>query len=97
MDLTSIQNYYEHLVIDYIQTEIFPEMTDKNNDYFLDIACFALTRLPARYVRHQIDMSFYLDSAERTKMTDEVKIEVDNAITYINKNFNKDNRYQADN
>jgi len=96
MDSTSIHNYYEHLVIDYMQTEIIPNITDKSSDYFLDIACYALTKLPARYMRHEIDMAFYLDSSERTKMTDQVKKEVDDAVKYIDKNFNKDDRYQLD-
>ncbi len=94
MDSTSIHNYYEHLVIDYMQIEILPKMPDRNSDYFLDIACFALTKLPARYMRHEIDMAFYLDSEERTRMTEQVKKEVDKAVKYIDKNFNKDNRYQ---
>jgi competence protein ComFB len=95
MDSTSIHNYYEHLVIDYMQSEIVPKREDKGSDYFLDIACYALTKLPARYMRHEIDMAFYLDSAERTKMTEQVKKEVDKAIIYIDQNFNKDNRYQT--
>ena len=96
MDSTSIHIYYEHLVIDYMQTEIIPKMADKSNDYFLDIVCYALTKLPSRYMRHEIDMAFYLNQAERTKMIDQVKKEVDNAVKYIGKNFNKDERYEAD-
>ena len=93
MDSTSIHNYYEHLVIDHMQTEVIPNMPDKSNDFFLDVACYALTKLPARYMRHEIDMAFYLDSKERTKMHDEVIKAVETAIKFIEKNFNKDNRY----
>ena len=96
MDSTSIHNYYEHLVIDYMQTEIIPNMPDESSDFFLDVACYALTKLPARYMRHEIDMAFYLDSAERSKMAEAVKKQVDTAVKYIKKNFNKDNRYQMD-
>lgn len=93
MDATSIHNYYEHLVIDYMQTKIIPGMPDKSSDYFLDIVCYALSKLPARYMRHEIDMAFYLESAERGKMMDQVEKEVDKAVKYIEKNFNKDDRY----
>jgi len=96
MDATSIHNYYEHLVIDYMQAEIIPNMADKSTDYFLDVACFALSKLPARYMRHEIDMAFYLESDERIKMMDQVKKEVDNAVKYIDKNFNKNDRYGID-
>jgi hypothetical protein len=94
MDATSIHNYYEHLVIDYMQSEIIPDITDKNADYFLDIACYALSKLPARYMRHEIDMAFYLDPIERRQMMEQVKNEVDKAVQFIEKNFHKDNRYE---
>lgn len=96
MDATSIHNYYEHLVIDYMQSEVIPKMPDHSSDYFLDIACYALSKLPARYMRHEIDMAFYLESAERVKMMDHVKQEVDKAVKFIGKNFNKNNRYEID-
>ena len=96
MDSTDIHNYYEHLVIDYMQTHITPMMPDKSNDFFLDVACYALTKLPARYMRHEIDMAFYLEPTERRAMMDEVEKAVKDAVKYIEKNFNRDNRYGDD-
>lgn len=93
MDFTSIHNFYEHLVIDYLQVDIMPKHTDRPSDFFLDIACYALTKLPSRYMRHEIDMAFYLESDERAKMVHEVKKVVDDAVIYITENFNKDERY----
>lgn len=93
MDFTSIHNYYEHLVIDYLQTKVIPRMPDKSSDYFLDVACYALTKLPSRYMRHEIDMAFFLEPKERLAMHDEVEKTVENAVTYIENNFNKNNRY----
>ncbi len=95
MDFTSIHNFYEHLVIDYLQAEIIPQHTDQSSDFFLDIACYALTKLPSRYMRHEIDMAFYLESEERAKMMIEVKNAVDDAVKYISENFNKNERYDA--
>jgi len=94
MDFTSIHNFYEHLVIDYLQAEIIPHHTDQSTDFFLDVACYALTKLPSRYMRHEIDMAFYLESDERAQMMDEVKKAVDDAVLYITKNFNKNERYE---
>ncbi len=93
MDFTSIHNYYEHLVADYLTTEIAPKYPDKPHDFFMDIACYALSKLPARYMRHEIDMAFYMSTEERQKMTQAVKQAVDDAVKYIEKNFNRDDRY----
>ncbi|HEX5637511.1 MAG TPA: late competence development ComFB family protein [Gammaproteobacteria bacterium] len=93
MDFSSIHNYYEHLVTDYIMTQVTPRMPDKSADYFLDVACYALSKLPARYMRHEIDMAFYMSIEERLRMVDDVKKQVEAAVTFIDKNFNKDNRY----
>ncbi len=94
MDFTSIHNFYEHLVIDYLQLEVIPNLPNQSNDFILDVACYALTKLPSRYMRHEIDMAFYLESEERGKMVDEVKRVVDEAVIYITENFNKNERYE---
>ncbi len=93
MDSSEIHNYYEHLVIDYMKTSVIPRMSEKSNDFLLDVACYALSKLPARYMRHEIDMAFYLEPIERRQMMDEVEKAVEDAVKYIEENFNKDNRY----
>ena len=94
MDFSSINNYYEHLVTDYIHREVISSMPEQPEDFFLDVACYALNKLPARYMRHEIDMAFYMESEERLRMVDEVKSAVDNAVEYIKLNFNKNHRYE---
>ncbi len=94
MDFSSINNYYEHLVTDYIHREVIPNMPEQPEDFFLDVACYALNKLPARYMRHEIDMAFYMESEERLRMIDEVQSAVDNAVEYIKLNFNKNHRYE---
>ena len=93
MDFTSIHNFYEHLVIDYLQAEVIPSHDDQPTDFFLDVACYALSKLPSRYMRHEIDLAFYLESNERAQMMGEVKKHVDDAVKYITDNFNKNERY----
>lgn len=95
MDFTSIHNYYEHLVINYLKTEIAPKHSDQPNDFFVDVACYALTKLPTRYIRHDIDMAFYMDQDERASMNAEVKTAADAALKYIKENFNKGQRYDT--
>ncbi|MDH5485355.1 MAG: late competence development ComFB family protein [Gammaproteobacteria bacterium] len=93
MDFSSIHNYYEHLVINYLHTEVIPNHSEKSSDYFLDVACLALTKLPSRYMRHEIDMAFYLDSNEREKMASEVSRAIHEAIEYIDANLTKEDQY----
>lgn len=95
MDFTSIHNFYEHMVIDYLKTEVIPKYSDKSADFFLDVACYALTKLPSRYMRHEIDMAFYLESEERALMMAEVKTSIDDALVFITENFNKNERYSS--
>ena len=90
MDFTNIHNYYEHLVLDYMQAELIPTMDNPSSDFLLDVACYALSRLPSRYMRHEIDMAFYMSIEERTKMIEEVKIAVDDAYEYIFSHFNRE-------
>lgn len=83
MDFTSIHNYYEHLVIDYLKTELIPQMENQSQDFVMDVACYALTKLPSRYMRHEIDMAFYMGAEEKAKMVKEVQKAVDDAYEYI--------------
>ena len=59
-----VHNYFERLVFEDVarRSEAHPEFT---SDMLGDVACVALNRLPARYVRHDVDMMFYLTEHER--------------------------------
>jgi hypothetical protein len=59
-----VHNYYERLVFEEVarRSEQHREFTP---DMLGDVACVALNRLPARYVRHDVDLMFYLTEQER--------------------------------
>ena len=59
-----VHNYYERLVFEEValRSEQHPDFTP---DMLGDVACVALNRLPARYVRHDVDLMFYLTEQER--------------------------------
>ena len=59
-----VHNYYERLIFEEVarRSENYPDFTA---DMLADVACVALNRLPARYVRHDVDMMFYLTEQER--------------------------------
>ena len=59
-----VHNYYERLVFEEVarRAEEYPAFT---SDMLGDVDCVALNRLPARYVRHDVDLMFYLTEQER--------------------------------
>ena len=66
MAFESVHNYYENLVFIEIRKVLKKrKINADDDDYPEDIACVALNRLPTRYVRHHVDLAFYLTIEER--------------------------------
>ena len=64
-----VHNYYERLVFEEVARRAHePSHMEFTSDMLADVACLALNRLPARYVRHDVDMMFYLTEQERQAM-----------------------------
>ena len=59
-----VHNYYERQVFEEVvaRSANYEQFT---SDMLADVACVALNRLPARYVRHDVDFMFYLTESER--------------------------------
>ena len=89
MNFSSLHNFYERLVFEYICDELVEVYPDGDEEFFQDVACYALTRLPARYIRHDIDMAFYLAPGERNEMLERVAAAVRNAAEFIYQRQNK--------
>lgn len=72
-DFSSLYNHHEREVFAAVMAAStdYPDIAG-NNDLLCDVACVALNRLPPRYIRHEVDFSFYLTEHERH--------EIDNAI-----------------
>ena len=85
MRFDSIHNYYETLVVREIIDRYAKEIKSMDEDYLQDVACLALNMLPARYVRHDVDMAFFLTSTERNKITVMVSKAVTDAIDQASK------------
>lgn len=83
MNFSSLHNFYQRLVYEYICEELVEQYPDCGEEIFQDAACYALTRLPARYIRHDIDMAFYLAPGERADMLQSVRQAVDDAANFI--------------
>lgn len=80
-ELDSIHNYYEGMVIDELSRRLAERFG--SNDYTADIACVALNHLPPRYIRHDVDMAFYLSPDERQEIISKVEQAVTHAINFV--------------
>lgn len=64
INFEQVHNYYERLVFEEV-VRLSESHPAYSADMLADVACVALNRLPARYVRHDVDMMFYLTELER--------------------------------
>ncbi len=77
VNFEQVHNYYERLVFEEVisRSAAFPAYTA---EMLADVACVALNRMPVRYVRHEVDLVFYLTEAERH----EIEQAMESALTY---------------
>lgn len=80
IEFGSIHNYYESQVVEAVQLAV-ADGTDE--DQVADIACVALNHLPPRYIRHDVDMRFYLSPEERAEIERKVNVAVADAIRFV--------------
>ena len=85
MAFDNINNYFEKLVLDEIQRMRNEDQLENDTDFLSDIACVALNQLPARYVRHNVDMVFYMTLDERKQYQEVVEEAVLMAVDYVKK------------
>lgn len=83
-----IHNYYEHLVLERIDTLGLNKT--KNEDYLADLCCLSLNQIPPRYIRFEVDMAFYLPQTERQQMEMNAVNAVDKAISFLDQNKQSD-------
>ncbi len=69
INFEQIHNFYEPVVFEAV-TNMADSYPDFSPDMLADVACVALNRLPARYLRHDVDMMFYLTEPERRAIDD---------------------------
>lgn len=87
-----IHNYYEHLVLQRIENLGLDK--SKSEDYLADLCCLALNQIPPRYIRFEVDMSFYLPQNERQQMEMNALNAVNQAISFLDQN-NVENKAKA--
>ena len=79
-----IHNYYEKLVMQHFVSANFDEKYDV--DFIADLTCVVLNQLPTRYIRHEVDMTFYLPPSERFDMENKVEEVIAKALEFMDVN-----------
>jgi hypothetical protein len=84
VDFTSIKNTNERNVCEAVLStaDRFPGIA-ANADLLADVACVALNRLQPRYIRHDVDFSFYLSERERSESERQVNDAVEFAFGFV--------------
>lgn len=72
-----VHNFYERLVFEAVagMAEANP---DFSSDMLSDVACIVLNRFPVRYIRHDVDLMFYLTEHERHA----IELTMDDALAF---------------
>jgi hypothetical protein len=84
VDFTSIKNTNERNVCEAVLSTAarFPGIA-ANTELLADVACVALNRLQPRYIRHDVDFSFYLSERERGESERQVSDAVEFAFGFV--------------
>jgi len=83
-----VHNYYERAVFEAV-ARLSGAYPDFDAGMLADVACMALNRLPARYVRHDVDMMFYMSEKERAAIEESLHDALAFAFTYVGQRSNR--------
>ena len=79
-----VHNYYERLVFEEVaHRSNQPALHHFTADMLADVACVALNRLPVRYVRHDVDMMFYMTEQERSVIEHSLREVLEFAFAFV--------------
>jgi hypothetical protein len=80
----SVHNRHESIVFDKILREAlrYPQLAG-NADLLADAACLALNSLPARYLRFEVDLTFFATQNEEAAEAAAVDAAVQSALAFV--------------
>ncbi|CCE22399.1 late competence development ComFB family protein [Methylotuvimicrobium alcaliphilum] len=84
--MSNINNYYERLVVDQLWSMAQKSKEPLPQDFIDDVACLALNRLPACYVRSMVDKSSYITDQAYQEMENAVAEAINQAIEQVRLN-----------
>ena len=84
MDFSSVHNIHESAVFEAVSLAAprFPVVV-ASADLLADVACVALNRVSPRYIRHDVDLAFFLTERERAENERAINEAVDYAFSFV--------------
>jgi hypothetical protein len=84
VDFSQIRNHHEDAVYSAVldQAPQHPGLAD-TPELLADVACVALNRLAPRYIRHAVDLHFYMTERERADSERELADAVRHAFGFV--------------
>jgi len=82
MNFDTVGNYYEQHVYRQIVNMLGEEYVD-DPDFLADVACVTLNSLPPRYIRHHVDMAFFMTGEEREAMEKSINDAITDAVEFV--------------
>ncbi len=77
-----LHNYYERLVVQEVHDQS-ERVQQGDRDFLADVACVALNRMPPRYIRHDVDMTFFMSPQDMMEIERKVSQAVTDALNYV--------------
>ncbi|OZY84621.1 hypothetical protein CBP51_15715 [Cellvibrio mixtus] len=77
-----LHNYYERLVVQEVHDQS-ERVQQGDRDFLADVSCVALNRLPPRYIRHDVDMTFFMSPQDMVEIANKVSQAVTDALQYV--------------
>ena len=77
-----LHNYYERLVVQEVHDQS-ERVQQGDRDFLADVACVALNRMPPRYIRHDVDMTFFMSPQDMVEIERKVSQAVTDALRYV--------------
>jgi len=91
-----VHNYYERLVFEEVARRAsLPVFHHFTADMLADVACLALNRLPVRYVRHDVDMMFYMTEQERNVIEQSMEQVLEFSFAFVTERTARSTRTSA--
>jgi len=86
MAFDNIHNYYETAVVNRLIEMVQADFLEDDEQLLEDVACVALNQLPSRYIKHDIDMLYFMTTEEREKVEYDIHKAVTAAVEYVQQN-----------
>lgn len=83
MSFETVHNFYERLVEENLNTLISDPDAILTEEEFEDVACVALNKLPPRYIKHDVDVLFFVSEQEQCDMRNKTIMAIKEAIDFV--------------